>query len=106
MPRDNKAADTLPEIAADLLVHRPKSGLGSDRAKMMEFWPKAALVQLKDRKRNRQTESPGASASWIEIEHSVNGLDPGLMGVAGDHDIDAAGYGIDPEVVDIVQHMK
>jgi len=28
MPRGNKAADTLPEIAADLLLHRLKSGLG------------------------------------------------------------------------------
>ncbi len=57
----------------------------------MDRRPKAASIQLQDRQSDGQIETPWAGASRIEIEHPINGLDPGPMRVAGNHDINAAG---------------
>jgi hypothetical protein len=67
--------------------------------------PNAALGQLKYRQSDGQAEAPRPGAPWIEVEHAVNGLDPRPVGVAGNNHVDTAGYGIEFQLMDIMQNV-
>jgi hypothetical protein len=57
------------------------------------------------RQRNGQPEAPPARASWIQVEHAVDGVDLRHMGVAGYHDVDAALDRIDLQSLQVVQEV-
>lgn len=71
----------------------------------MNEWPKAASGQLQYRQGDGQAKTPWPGASWVKVEHALNSLDPGPMRVAGNDHVNSAGYGIQLQLMDIVQHV-
>src|ERR1700748_1564233 len=65
----------------------------------------AAFAQLQRRQGDRQAEPPWPGAAWIEVEHAVDGLDPRPVRVAGNNHVDTAGYGIELQLMDVMQDV-
>jgi hypothetical protein len=94
--------------AGHAVMHICKLRPGSNAltAKIVNERSKGACAQLKGRQSNGQVEAPRPGASGIEIEHPVNDPDSRPMRVAGNHYGNPAQHGIQPQFLDIVQHVN
>ena len=71
----------------------------------MDDWRKTACGQIQSRHGDGQVETSWPSASRIEIEHPANSLDPGLVRVAANDDVDPTRDWIELQCFDVVQDV-
>jgi hypothetical protein len=81
---------------------RPRSACTT---KMMDERRKTTCGQIQSRQCDGQVETPWPSASWIEIKHAANGLDPGPMRVAVNDDVNPTRDRIQLQCLDVVQNI-
>ena len=61
---------------------------------------------MQDAHANGQLEASRAGATGVEVEHAIALFLQRLVGMPGDHHVDAGGLGIDGQLLEIVQYIK
>lgn len=78
-------------------------GLG---AEVEEFGAPFGVKQVQTRHGRGEGETAGTGASGVEIEDSVSPVGRWLVRVAEHDDLDAIGFGVAVELVDVMQKAK